>query len=169
MNQFALFASPWWVNLLFLIPVGLFFYFRKNRLKITKSQLVSTAVFGIAFGFVEAAAVIYLRAALGFLAGYGGTLKDVALQSEAYQQVWAAAALPQSLLTVEMFREVSTIVMLASVSALAAKKTRERLALLLWIRRKRGYMVLSVSSVTGSVPVGWRCRGDWQRKALLQG
>ncbi|MGC9602756.1 MAG: hypothetical protein ABSE76_03415 [Minisyncoccia bacterium] len=133
MNGFVLLAQPWWVNLLIFVPVILFFYYRKNKLSITKRQLVLGAVFAIAFGFVEAAVVIYLRAATGFLPGYMGTLSDVIQQaSNTYQQIQAANAIPQSLLTVEFFREIATLIILGSVTMLAVKKPKEQFAFFLW-------------------------------------
>jgi len=70
MNNFILFPSPWWVNLLLLVPVLLFFYWRRNKLEITTQTLILTAIFGIAFAYLESACVIYLRAATGLLPGY---------------------------------------------------------------------------------------------------
>ncbi len=133
MDKFILLAQPWWVNLLVFVPVGLYFYYRKNKLQITKKQLLLGALFAIAFGFVEAAVVIYLRAAVGFLPGYMGTLTDVMRQaSSTYQQIQAANSIPQSLLTVEFFREIATLVILGSVAMLAVKKPKEQFAFFLW-------------------------------------
>jgi hypothetical protein len=96
-------------------------------------QLVVVALFSLAFGFVEAAVVVYLRAAVGLLPGYGGTLTDVArLSADLYQQSKILGELPQSLLTVELWREAATMVMLASVAYLAASRSRERWALWLF-------------------------------------
>jgi hypothetical protein len=133
MNNFILFAKPWWVNLLILFPIFLSWFFRKHKLEITKKQLFIAGIFGIAFGFVEASVVIYLRAALGFLPGYKGPLSDVIQHSKnTYQQLWAATSLPNSLETVEFYREVATIVILASVAFLSAKRAKERFAFFLW-------------------------------------
>ena len=54
METFVLFAKPWWVNLPILAPIISFTVFRK-RLAIGKSKLLIAAVFGVVFGFVEAA------------------------------------------------------------------------------------------------------------------
>ncbi len=132
MDQFILFAQPWWVNLLVFVPLGLFWFFRKNPLLISRKQLLVAAVFGVAFGFVEASVVVYLRAALGFLPGYMGTLSDVIQQSHNYQQLWAATSLPASLLTVEILRETATMFMLSSVALLSAQKLKEQCAFFLW-------------------------------------
>ena len=95
-------------------------------------QLCVAALFGIAFGFVEASVVVYLRAALGFLPGYMGTLADVINQSAGYQQIQAITVIPKSLMTVEFFREIATIVMLGTVALLSAKRFREQCAFFLW-------------------------------------
>src|ERR1700690_2590337 len=133
MNDFTLFAQPWYINLLIIVPFILFWIFWENKLSITKRQLLVVGVFGIAFGFVEASVVIYLRAAVGFLPGYMGTLSDVIRQATStYQQIQAANSIPQSLMTVEFFREISTIVILVSVALLAAKKLEEQFAMFVW-------------------------------------
>ena len=62
-----------------------------------------------------------------------GTLSDVIQQSaNTYQQLWAAAGSPNSLLTVEFFREIATIIILTSVALLAAKRPKEQFAFFLW-------------------------------------
>ncbi|HUW77623.1 MAG TPA: hypothetical protein VMV52_02595 [Candidatus Nanopelagicaceae bacterium] len=133
MKEFVLLAQPWWVNLLALVPISVFWFFRRRKLRISGSQLITAGVFGIAFGFVEASVVIYLRAALGFLPGYKGSLSDVVrLTHTNYQQLWASNNLPSSLQTVEFFREIATIVILISVAVLSAKKSRDRVAFFLW-------------------------------------
>ena len=133
MKDFVLFAEPWWVNLFILIPFAAFYFWRKRGLAIATKTLVVSAFFGAAFGFVEAAVVVYLRAAVGLLPGYGGALADVAkLSSEIYQKSQIHGDLPQSLLTVEIFREVATLVMLLSIAFLSAKRWGERSAIFLW-------------------------------------
>ncbi|OGF63512.1 hypothetical protein A2926_00875 [Candidatus Giovannonibacteria bacterium RIFCSPLOWO2_01_FULL_44_40] len=95
--------------------------------------LVVSGLFGIAFGFVEASVVVYLRAAVGLLPGYGGTLSDVArLSADIYQQAQILSELPKSLLVIELFREAATMIMLASVALMAVKSLRERWAIFLW-------------------------------------
>ncbi len=110
MEKFRLFADPWWVNLLLLVPFIVYFFW-KQRLNLTKKILLIAAVFGIAFGFVEAAVVVYLRAATGaqFL-----------------------AQLPKNLFAIEFFREAATLIMLVSVAFLTVKTFRERWAIFLW-------------------------------------
>jgi hypothetical protein len=133
MKDFVLIAEPWWVNLFIFIPFAAFYFWRKHGLAIASGTLVASAFFAAAFGFVEAVVVVYLRAAVGLLPGYGGTLADVArLSSELYQKSQIHGDLPQSLLIVEIFREAATMVMLLSIAFLSAKFWRERSAIFLW-------------------------------------
>lgn len=133
MDRFTLFAEPWWINLLLLVPIVAFFIFRKDKLDITKQQLFIAALFGMAFGFIEASVVVYLRAALGFLPGYMGSLSDVIQQSSStYQQIQALTNLPESLLTVEFFREAATMIVLMTVAVLSAKRFKDQFAMFLW-------------------------------------
>ena len=109
-----IFAEPWWVNLFLLVPFLVFFSRRTNGLAISLGTLGALTIFAGAFGFVEAAVVVYLRAVIGQLPGYGGTLADVArLSSQIYQQAQIHSDMPESLLRVEAWREFATIVMLA--------------------------------------------------------
>ncbi len=124
MYQLQLLASPWWVNLLILVPVIAFFVFRKG-LEIPKFQLALLTIWGVVFGFLEAAAVIYLRAAGGLLPGMSTTAVPSANQ--------ILIQLDHRLLTVEICREAGTMVMLLSTALLAAKRSRERWAIFLWI------------------------------------
>lgn len=125
MEEFMLFAQPWWVNLLLLVPVAAYFFWqRTGGLSITKRQLIVLALFAGAFGFVEAAVVVYLRAAIGLLPGYAVSITDTTqLLSE----------MSKSFLKLEILREAATIVMLASVAALAVNTKRDRWAAFLWI------------------------------------
>jgi hypothetical protein len=133
MGQFQLLAQPGWVNLLAFIPLGLFIGWRRKGLQISGRQFLFTTLFALAFGFVEAAVVVYLRAAMGLLPGYAGTLSEVQRLGRGtalYPPV--IAQFPQSLLTVEVLREGATIVMLVSIAMLAAARARERSAAFLW-------------------------------------
>ncbi len=133
MESFRLFASPWWVNLLLVVPLLACLWWRRRGLELSRQQLALAALFGIAFGFVEAAVVIYLRAAVGLLPGYQGTLADVArLSAGLYQQTQSVRQLPPSLMTVELVREAATLLMLLAVAQLGARHLRERCALFLW-------------------------------------
>ena len=115
------------------VPFISYYLWKKKGLDIPKLTLIISALFGMAFGFVEASVVVYLRAAVGLLPGYGGTLSDVAkLSADVYQQAQILSELPQSLLSVELFREAATMVILFSISFMAVKYLRERWAVFLW-------------------------------------
>src|SRR5574340_871946 len=131
--RIGLIAEPWWVNLLILIPPLAYFFGRQRGVSLAARQLLASGVFAAAFGFVEAVVVVYLRAAVGLLPGYQGTLSDVMRRSsEFYQQAQAITQFPQSLLTLEVLREAATIVMLLSVAFLTAAKAGSRAAVFLW-------------------------------------
>jgi hypothetical protein len=122
-------AEPWWVNLAVLIPVGAYLFWRRHPTGITARLLIVLCVFAIAFGFLEATVVVYLRAASGLLPGYPGLLSDVASsapQSQLLREV------PPSLLSFEVLREAATILMLISIALLAPGKAKSRLAAFLW-------------------------------------
>ena len=124
---------PWWVNLLILVPALNFYFWRQRRLRLAWQTLIFAALFAAGFGFVEAAVVLYLRAAIGLLPGYQGTLADVVrLSAGVYEGSQDLRQFPPSLLTVEVAREAATMVMLLSVAMLAAPRRRERWAMFLW-------------------------------------
>jgi len=132
-SQFTLLAQPGWVNLLILIPVLAYARWHRRGVALDWRRLLMGALFAAGFGFVEAAVVIYLRAAVGLLPGYQGTLADVARHSsEIYQQARAVGELPRSLLIVEVLREAATLVMLVTIALLSAARARERWAMFLW-------------------------------------
>jgi hypothetical protein len=129
----GLIAQPWWVNLLVLVPPIAYFSWRRSRVPLTLRQLIGSGVFAAAFGFLEAVVVVYLRAAAGLLPGYQGTLSDVIrLSGDFYQQSPGITQFPQSLLTLEVFRETATILMLLSVAFLSSAKSSVRAAVFLW-------------------------------------
>ena len=133
MDKFQALAHPWWVNLLIAVPVAAYILWRRKSLQLGWGQKLTLAAFSLAFGFVEAAVVIYLRAAAGLLPGYAnGTLGEVRRLSAAYQQMQSLAQFPQSLLTIEVVREAATMAMLICVALLAASGARERWASFLW-------------------------------------
>ncbi|MBI3305071.1 hypothetical protein HYZ80_01985 [Candidatus Parcubacteria bacterium] len=121
MAGFQLFAHPWWVNLVFGVPFVAYLIWRLSGLAIAPKTLVLAAIFGVAFGFVEAAVVVYLRAAVG--------LTDPAL----VQNIEALGKLSGRLFTIELFREAATLVMLATLAMLAAPARRERWAIFFWM------------------------------------
>jgi len=132
MQNFQLWAQPWWVNLSLLIPVIAYSRWRRKGLLLTWRQIGLLTSFAVAFGFVEASVVVYLRAASGLLPGYTGTLSDLQNAPDGYEQAKSIAEFPSRLLTIEIFREAATMVMLASLALLAAPKARERWAVFLW-------------------------------------
>ncbi len=117
MSGFALFASPWWVNLLILVPVAPYLLARNAKFTLGRKRLLGIAVFGIAFGFVEASVVVYLRAATGLWP---------------VPQAYGPTALPESLVRIECFREAATIVMLGGIGWLAGQNFKARVAAFLW-------------------------------------
>ena len=117
MSGFVLFATPWWVNLLILAPAVPFLLSRKAKLGIGRKRLLVTAIFGAAFGFVEAAVVVYLRADAGLWPS---------------PQERTVSAFPASLLTVECVREAATMIMLGVIAWIAAQRLREKAVAFLW-------------------------------------
>jgi len=129
----GLVAQPWWVNLLVLVPPLAWFSWRRGGVPVTVRQLVISGVFAASFGFLEAVVVVYLRAAVGLLPGYQGTLSDVIRMSgDFYRQSQAINQFPKSLLTLEVLREAATILMLLSVALLTSATSRARAAVFLW-------------------------------------
>lgn len=133
MAPIQLWAQPWWVNLLMLVPLIAFLLWSRAGLQLSWQRLTLIAFFAVAFGFGEAAVVVYLRAAVGLLPGFQGTLADVRRSApQFYKQVEALTDFPQSLLIMEVLREATTMVMLLSLALLATSKPRERWAAFLW-------------------------------------
>lgn len=117
MSGFVLFATPWWVNFLILIPIVPCLLSKKDKIRIGKKRLLVAAIIGIAFGFVEAAVVVYLRAATGLLPDlHAKTL----------------VAFPGSLYRIECFREAATMIMLGGIALLTAQSTKEKVVAFLW-------------------------------------
>jgi hypothetical protein len=120
MEQVQLLATPWWVNLALLVPIGSYVAWRTKILQLSPRQLVYAAIFAIAFGINEAIVVVYLRGSIGLLA-------NTATAAE------VLARLPRFFVVAEVLREAATIIMLVAVSMLAARAFRERWALFLWM------------------------------------
>jgi hypothetical protein len=116
-------AQPWWVNLAVVIPFAVYFVWRRGGNGLEAKRLVYGGTFAVAFGFLEAVVVVYLRAATGLL----GTPAPTALQQEQLLH-----GLPAELFRIEAMREAATIIMLVSVALLAASKARARWAMFLW-------------------------------------
>lgn len=125
MNKIELFASPWWVNLLVLVPF-LGYWFWRGKLSISKRALIASAVFAIAFAFVESSVVVYLRK----------IFETVFEVSKSFDQENFQLAVKGgyfgNILTIEVAREVATMVMLASVAFFGARGKLERWAIFLW-------------------------------------
>lgn len=131
MPTLQLFARPWWVNLLILVPIAMYLLWRRDGLDLSLRRKLAIAAFALAFGYVEAAVVVYLRAAIGDLPGYHGTLSDIRRMAANTQGTQPLVPFPPSLLTVEVFREAATMVMLVSIALLSATRNRERWAVFL--------------------------------------
>jgi hypothetical protein len=128
-----LIAHPWWVNLTALIPVAAYLFWRRTGNCLSGAQLFFSALFAVAFGFLEAAVVVYLRAASDLLPGTGGKLAGTVVSSPAtYQQAELLGTLSNHLLHIEVMRESATMVMLLALALLASSKTRARWAMFLW-------------------------------------
>jgi hypothetical protein len=117
MSGIILFATPWWVNLLILIPFVPVFLARNQKLHLRRRRLIVAALFAVAFAFVEAAVVVYLRASSGLLFAQRGH---------------APAAFPDLFLRIEIAREAATMIMLAAIAALAGRSICQRLIAFLW-------------------------------------
>ncbi len=129
----GLVAQPWWVNFIILIPPLAWFSWRRGGVPLSARQLFISGVFAASFGLLEAVVVVYLRAAVGLLPGYQGTLSDVIRMSrQFYMQTQAISQFPKSLLTLEVLREAATILMLLSVALLTSANSRARAAVFLW-------------------------------------
>jgi len=83
-----------------------------DKLNINLKQLTWLALFSIAMGFLEAAVVVYLRK-IYYPEGFHFPL----------------AMMDPQLATVELLREVATVIMLAGVGFLAGRSPQQRLAL----------------------------------------
>lgn len=123
MNEIRLVAQPWWVNLLVLVPLVSLYFWRRTGLAIAGRTLAGAAVFGAAFGFVEAVVVAYLQAAIDVAPGRAaGADTPLPLHQ-----------IPPHLLGMEVAREAATIVMLVAVAFLTARRARERWAVFLFV------------------------------------
>ncbi|MFA5871183.1 MAG: hypothetical protein WC858_00500 [Parcubacteria group bacterium] len=127
MDRFQFFASPWWVNLFALIPF-ISFYLWRGKLSIPRAVLVYTAIFGIAFGYIEAAVVMYLRGAIGLANSTDG----IALIFT-YQQADILAKLPFNFLSAEMYREAATLILILLIAVVAVKQKYNRWAIFFWV------------------------------------
>lgn len=133
MQRFQILAQPWWVNLVLLVPALSYLGWRRKGLLLSWRRLSALALFGAAFGFVEAVVVVYLRTAADAVAHYGSTISQLQHAPITYQQaVSSLAQFPQSLRTVEVCREAATMIMLCMLALLADARARERWSSFLW-------------------------------------
>ena len=126
-QRLDLLAHPWWVNLLTLVPIAAFWYWRKTGVRVPLAKLGLITAWSAAFGFVEATVVVYLRALVGASFGYESTLSGVARFSVQVVDK-PMIAVPRDLLLLETSREAATIVMLLALAMLVAGTWRERSA-----------------------------------------
>lgn len=99
-----------------------------------KRTLLVVVIFSVAFAFVEASVVVYLRQLLG--ASQPAISKEevlLLLPGIAFLEPETALKIISSsaLLNVELAREAATLLMLTSVSLLAARETASRIAFFL--------------------------------------
>ena len=132
MEKFQPFAHPWWVNLLMIVPAAAYFLWRRQGLELTLRKKLTITAFALAFGFVEAAVVVYLRAAVGLLPGTNGALAEIRRFAATDPQAPLLTQFPPNLLTIEVLREAATMLMLVCTALLAAPRARERWAAFLW-------------------------------------
>jgi hypothetical protein len=133
MQDFHLWAQPWWVNLLLLVPPLSYLYWRRTGLLLNGRKLVTLLLFAISFGVVEAVVVVYLRGTLVTLAPSSGMPSPIQISPFSYQQtVSFLGQIPRNLLTIEVCREAATMIMLLTVSLLAGTGAKERWGAFLW-------------------------------------
>jgi hypothetical protein len=133
MQRFQLWAQPWWVNLLLLVPAFSYLFWRRKGLLLSSESLLTLAFFGASFGFVEAAVVVYLRAAASVIGQYSDTTSQLQSPATYQQAVSTLTHFPKSLRTIEVFREAATMIMLSSVALLAGARAKERWGSFLWV------------------------------------
>lgn len=100
----------------------------RQRVTSRQRDLFFLLLFGVAFGFVEAAVVFYLRNLIHFRQNYSISHYKVLLNLGVITFVSPSHSLllNHRVSDVEIARETSTIVMLVCVSFLAATRTRQR-------------------------------------------
>jgi hypothetical protein len=98
-----------------------------------KSKLFALICFGIAFAFVEAVVVVYLRntAVYDLLAVKPGYKQILNLGFIAFIPLSAIRFTEGKFLNIEILREAATIIMLLSVALLSAKRLVQRLGVFL--------------------------------------
>lgn len=151
MQRFQLLASPWWVNLLILVPFIALLVWRRGGLRLSSVQLLYSALFAIAFGVVEGAVVVYLRAAGGLLGSSQALTDAAASPQDLDSQLRAVGQMPQSLMAIEPIREAATILMMVAVALLIGRTLRDRWAAFLWV-----FALWDITYyLTLNVAIGW--------------
>ena len=100
------------------------------RIKILSQKILWVVIFAIAFGFVEAAVVVYLRHLLGATQPQmpQGEILFLVPGIAFFDPKTAVEIISDSaILNVEMIREAATLVILAAIAALAGSNIRERI------------------------------------------
>lgn len=134
---FQLWASPWWVNVLIFVPIVAFIIWGR-KLHLSTFSLFVSAIYAIAMGYLEAAAVVYLRS-VGAYTAYGSSAFEnigeriSSLPARIADPALALTELPQLISRIEVFREAATIIMLVAVAILVAKTPKDRWAMFLWM------------------------------------
>jgi hypothetical protein len=92
-----------------------------------KRNLTALIIFGIAFGFLEAAVVFYLRVMLGYKSGYPLGNYQTLFGTNFISFIITEKPLlgTMQIAKAEIAREVATIVMLAGVAYLSAKNIKQ--------------------------------------------
>ena len=80
------------------------------------SKIIFLSLFAAAMGYLEAAVVVYLRDLL-YPGGFSFPLRDM----------------PARIIVIELFRELSTMVMLVAVAALSGRRFWERFGFFIFI------------------------------------
>ena len=133
MENIQLLASPWYVNLGYVIPVASYVLWRFYPITIPWRKLLYAGIFGAAFGINEAVVILYLRAATGLLPGFEEKLIGAADPLTIYEQIQLLNAMPATIVSTEIIREVATLVILVSLAFAIASRLCERWALFLWM------------------------------------
>lgn len=135
-----------------------------------RANLAAVVVFGVAFGYVEAAVVFYLRRLLGYHTDYSVVGKHVYLNLGFIAFVTPDRPVlgSDAVMRAETAREAATIVMLAAIGYLAARSFGRRLAAFLvafaawdltyylWLRVLTGWPArLTNLDVYFLIPVTW--------------
>lgn len=126
-------AEPFLVNLLILVPIVMLIIWGKRGFKVNRGKLVILIVFGIGFGLVEAAGIVFLRGASNFLPQQMHIERGAIDFSEAEQQALLVEKMAPMFYRVEFVREIATMIMLISISIAMGKRWAERFIIFLWV------------------------------------